>query len=91
MLREGAVGSQKTNSTKGQNNPSFLRSMNQSELGDWKQEDNIGLNAVPIYDVRMIKTENTIDNDVTTKEIIGGGSEIVENSTDKMNIKEASI
>ena len=45
--------------------------MNQSDLGDWKQDESIGLNAIPIYDVRMTKTENTIvHEEIETKEMV---------------------
>ena len=56
-------------STLGANNESWLRSVNNSELGDWKNDESIVVNSLshnPIYDIKM-KTAATIKSNEETE------------------------
>lgn len=84
-------------STLGANADSWIRSVNQSEIGDWKNDDSIVIGSNPIYDVKFSKTEGTADREkeVVLKEqdsLIDHSIEIKNNTGEKaeMIIREAN-
>lgn len=84
-------------STIGANADSWIRSVNQSEIGDWKNDDSIVIGTNPIYEIKMSKTEGTADREkeviIQEKELLIDHSiEIKNNTGDKaeMNIREAN-
>ena len=78
-------------STLGANADSWIRSVNQSEIGDWKNDDSIVIGSNPIYDVKFSKTEGTADREkeVVLKEqdsLIDHSIEIKNNTGEKAEI-----